>query len=49
MVLQIHENNPASLDLLGFDAIAKPIIEAIRRPESRPLTIGIRWGCGESR
>jgi hypothetical protein len=48
--LQIIDDNPATSDLLGFDAVVAPVVEAICREESRPLTIGIRggWGTGKS-
>jgi hypothetical protein len=49
-VLQIIDDNPATSDLLGFDAVVAPVVEAICREEYRPLTIGIRggWGTGKS-
>lgn len=50
MTLQILDDNPADLDLLGFDAVVTPIVEAICREDVRPLTIGLRggWGTGKS-
>lgn len=44
------DDNPATLDLLGFDAVVAPVVEAIRRSETHPLTVGIRggWGTGKS-
>jgi hypothetical protein len=49
-VLQIIDDNPATLDLLGFDAVVAPVVEAICRDDVRPLTVGIRggWGTGKS-
>jgi len=48
--LQIIDDNPATFDLLGFDAVVAPVVEAICRDDVRPLTVGIRggWGTGKS-
>jgi len=50
MTLHILDDNPADLDLLGFDAVVTPIVEAICRADIRPLTVGLRggWGTGKS-
>jgi hypothetical protein len=50
VALQIIDDNPATLDLLGFDAVVAPVVEAICREDVRPLTVGIRggWGAGKS-
>ncbi len=50
MALHVHDDNPAVEDLLGFDAVVTPVVEAIRRPSVAPLTVGIRggWGSGKS-
>jgi hypothetical protein len=48
--LTIIDDNPATLDLLGFDAVVTPVVEVICRDDVRPLTVGIRggWGTGKS-
>lgn len=46
----LWDDNPSDLDLLGFDAVVAPIVDAIGSPDLDPLTIGIhaRWGAGKS-
>ena len=41
---------PTSTDLLGFEDVAAPVIEAVRRARLDPVAIGIHgdWGCGKS-
>lgn len=48
--LQVWDDNPSLYDLLGFDAVVRPIIEAINTPDVDPLTIGVHspWGGGKS-
>lgn len=47
---RIFDDNPASLDLLGFDAVVQPVVHAIGDTSLQSLTIGIRggWGTGKS-
>lgn len=46
----LWDDNPSTLDLLGFDAVAAPVVDAILSRELDPLTVGIhaRWGGGKS-
>ena len=46
----LWDDNPSSVDLLGFDAVVAPVLQAIRAPELDPVTIGIHgpWGGGKS-
>ncbi len=46
----LWDDNPAELDLLGFDAVVAPIVDAIVADDLDPLTIGVhaRWGGGKS-
>ena len=46
----LWDDNPAELDLLGFDAVVAPIVDAALSPELDPLTIGVHapWGGGKS-
>lgn len=48
--LRLWNNNPTATDLLGFDAVVSPILEALATPDLDPLTIGIHspWGGGKS-
>lgn len=48
--LPILDDNPASLDFLGFDAIVTTVAEAVLGSGTAPLTIGLRggWGTGKS-
>jgi len=48
--LRVIDDNPATFDLLGFDAVMAPVVEAISQDSIRPLTVGIRggWGTGKS-
>ena len=49
-ILQVWDDNPSLYDLLGFDAVVRPIVEAINTPDVDPLTIGVHspWGGGKS-
>lgn len=46
----LWDDNPSEIDLLGFDAVAAPIVDAIASSDLDPLTIGVhaRWGGGKS-
>jgi hypothetical protein len=47
---RLWDDNPSSIDLLGFDAVVAPVRAAIAMPDLDPLTIGIHgpWGGGKS-
>ncbi len=49
-VLALWNDNPSDVDLLGFDAVAAPILQALDAPDLDPLTVGIHgpWGGGKS-
>ncbi|BDN82351.1 MULTISPECIES: KAP family P-loop NTPase fold protein [Mycobacterium] len=46
----LWDDNPSEVDLLGFDAVVAPIVDAIVAEELDPLTIGVhaKWGGGKS-
>lgn len=46
----LWDDNPATLDLLGFDAVAVPVLAALRQVDLDPVTIGVHapWGGGKS-
>lgn len=46
----LWDDNPSEVDLLGFDAVVAPIVDAIVSKDLDPLTIGVhaRWGGGKS-
>lgn len=46
----LWDDNPSTVDLLGFDAVVVPVMQAIRARELDPVTIGIHapWGGGKS-
>lgn len=46
----LWDDNPSTVDLLGFDAVVAPVLAAVDMPELDPLTIGIHspWGGGKS-
>lgn len=48
--LLLWDDNPSRVDLLGFDAIAGPIREALTRHRLDPVCVGIfgPWGCGKT-
>ncbi len=48
--LRLWDDNPTFFDLLGFDAVVEPILEALRTPDLDPLTVGVQspWGGGKS-
>jgi hypothetical protein len=46
----LFDDNPALVDLLGFDAVVEPVMEALRHDDLDPITIGVQapWGGGKS-
>lgn len=48
--LKLWDDNPSLVDLLGFDAVVEPIVEAIGTADVDPLAIGVHspWGGGKS-
>ena len=46
----LWDDNPSVIDLLGFDAVVAPVVDAIASEDLDPLTIGLhaRWGGGKS-
>ena len=48
--LKLWDDNPSVTDLLGFDAVVEPIVEAIGTADVDPLAIGVHspWGGGKS-
>lgn len=46
----LWDDNPSETDLLGFDAVVAPIVDAIGTDDLDPLTVGVhaRWGGGKS-
>ncbi len=48
--LKLWDDNPSLIDLLGFDAVVAPMIEAIATPDVDPLALGVHspWGGGKS-
>jgi hypothetical protein len=48
--LRLWDDNPSLIDLLGFDAVVNPVLEAIETPHLDPVTIGVQspWGGGKS-
>jgi hypothetical protein len=48
--IALWDDNPSSIDLLGFDAVVAPVLEAVNSPNLDPVTIGIHgpWGLGKS-
>lgn len=50
MTLALFDDNPAVLDLLGFDAVVVPVLAALRQPDLDPITVGVHapWGAGKS-
>lgn len=49
-VLQLWDDNPSLVDLLGFEAVVEPIVAAVGAPNIDPLAIGVHspWGGGKS-
>ncbi|WP_396130005.1 P-loop NTPase fold protein [Agromyces aerolatus] len=48
--IRLWDDNPSSLDLLGFDAVVEPIVAAVRERNIHPLTLSVQspWGGGKS-
>jgi len=48
--IRLWDDNPSSLDLLGFDAVVEPIVAAVREHKIHPLTLSVQspWGGGKS-
>ena len=48
--IQLWDDNPSTLDLLGFDAVVEPIVAAVREHNIHPLTLSVQspWGGGKS-
>jgi KAP-like P-loop domain-containing protein len=48
--LLLWDDNPSEIDLLGFDAIADPISQALLRERLDPVCVGVfgPWGCGKT-
>lgn len=48
--IRLWDDNPSTLDLLGFDAVVEPIVAAVRAQSVHPLTLSVQspWGGGKS-
>ncbi|MET9562198.1 KAP family P-loop NTPase fold protein [Streptomyces tauricus] len=48
--LQLWDDNPTTVDLLGFTSIVDTVVAALQAPSLDPVTIGINapWGGGKS-
>ena len=48
--IRLWDDNPSTLDLLGFDAVVDPIVAAVREHKIHPLTLSVQspWGGGKS-
>ncbi|MGP5291991.1 KAP family P-loop NTPase fold protein [Brachybacterium tyrofermentans] len=48
--IRLWDDNPSTLDLLGFDAVVEPIVAAVREHNVHPLTLSVQspWGGGKS-
>lgn len=46
----LWDDNPSLSDLLGFQAIAEPVCDALTREHLDPVCVGVfgRWGCGKT-
>lgn len=49
-MLRLWDDNPSLVDLLGFDAVVHPIVEAVGTRGVDPIAIGVHspWGGGKS-
>lgn len=49
-VVPLFDDNPAILDLLGFDAVAEVVAKVVTSGGMDPVTVGIHsaWGGGKS-
>ncbi len=50
VAVTLWDDNPADVDLLGFDAVVAPVLAALRQPDLDPITVGVHapWGGGKS-
>ena len=48
--ISLWNDNPADVDLLGFDAVVAPVLAALASDGLDPLTVGVhaKWGGGKS-
>jgi KAP family P-loop domain len=48
--IDLWDDNPSTLDMLGFDAVVQPVLAALEQPDLDPLTISVQspWGGGKS-
>lgn len=48
--IPLWDDNPSTVDLLGFDAVVAPVLAAVDIPDLAPFTIGAHgpWGGGKS-
>lgn len=48
--IRLWDDNPSTVDLLGFDAVVEPIAAAVRERDIHPLTLSVQspWGGGKS-
>lgn len=48
--LQLWDDNPTTVDLLGFTSIVDTVVAALQSPSMDPVTIGVNapWGGGKS-
>lgn len=48
--IRLWDDNPSTLDFLGFDAVVEPIVAAVREHNIHPLTLSVQspWGGGKS-
>lgn len=47
---RLFDDNPAVIDLLGFDAVVAPVVRALAQADLDPITVGVHapWGGGKS-
>lgn len=46
----LWDDNPSDVDLLGFEDVAAPVLEALGRDHLDPVCVGVfgPWGCGKT-
>ena len=46
----LWDDNPSDVDLLGFEDVAAPVLEALGREHLDPVCVGVfgPWGCGKT-
>ena len=46
----LWDDNPSDVDLLGFEDVAAPVLEALGRKHLDPVCVGVfgPWGCGKT-